>query len=46
MSVIDFQMICQKDYFDNLNLILNYQKTKIDYHLANIKDDYIPLIFP
>jgi len=35
-----------KDYFDNPNSMLNYQKTKIDYHLANIKDDYISLIFP
>ena len=35
-----------KDYFDNSSSMLNYQKTKIDYHLANIRDDYIPLIFP
>ena len=35
-----------KDYFDNLNSILSCQKTKIDCHLANIKDDYMPLMFP
>lgn len=34
------------DYFTNPASMLEFQQTKIDRHLANIQDDYIPLLYP
>ena len=34
------------DYFTNINTMFNYQIKKIEKHLEQIEDDYIPLLFP
>jgi uroporphyrinogen-III decarboxylase len=35
-----------EDYFDNYHSMVDYQERKIDIHMSEFKDDYVPLLFP